>query len=79
MAEYPGPQLRQALAVAGVSVGCILDGIVIVYYSPAIPSLLAKDSSIQIDHHHASWIGESTVPSCYITRIVGHNLHINLV
>lgn len=57
MAEYPGPQLRQALAVAGMSVGCILDGIVIAYSSPAIPSLLAKDSSIQIDHHHASWIG----------------------
>jgi len=57
VAEYPGPHLRQTLAVAGMSVGCILDGIVIAYSSPAIPSLLAKDSSIEIDHHHASWIG----------------------
>ena len=70
MAEYPGPQLRQALAVAGVSVGCILDGIVIVYYSPAIPSLLANDSSILIDHHHASWIGEFLWP---LLLFVGHN------
>jgi len=52
----PGPRLRQTLAVAGMSVGCALDGIVIAYSSPAIPSLLAPDSSIQIDHHHASWI-----------------------
>jgi len=56
-ADYHGPQLRQTLAVAGMSVGCILDGIVIAYSSPAIPSLMANDSSIQIDHHHASWIG----------------------
>merc|ERR1711887_115487 len=55
--DYPGPHLRQGLAVAGMSVGCILDGIVIAYSSPAIPSLMATESSIQIDHHHASWIG----------------------
>jgi len=57
VAEYPGPRLRQLLAVAGMSVGCILDGMVIAYSSPAIPSLLAKDSTIEINHHHASWIG----------------------
>ena len=55
---YSRPLVRQALAVAGMSVGCILDGVVIAYSSPAIPSLLAKSSSIQIDHHQASWIGK---------------------
>ena len=34
--------VKQLLAVSGMSVGCLLDGIVIAYSSPAIPSLLAK-------------------------------------
>ena len=34
--------VKQLLAVSGMSVGCVLDGIVIAYSSPAIPSLLAK-------------------------------------
>lgn len=55
--DCPEPHLRQGLAVAGMSVGCVLDGIVIAYSSPAIPSLMATESTIQIDHHHASWIG----------------------
>ena len=50
-------QLPQVLAVAGISVGNILDGTVIAYSSPALPSLLADDSPLKIDHHHASWIG----------------------
>lgn len=53
----PSPSVRQAMAVAGLSVGCALDGMVIAYSSPAIPSLLEQDSDIQINHHHASWIG----------------------
>jgi hypothetical protein len=52
-----GGPVRQALAVAGMSFGCVLDGTVIAYSSPALPSLFKPDSSIQIDIHWASWIG----------------------
>ena len=37
-----GTNVKQLAAVSGMSVGCLLDGIVIAYSSPAIPSLLAK-------------------------------------
>jgi len=30
---------------------------VIAYSSPALPSLLAENSTVKINHHHASWIG----------------------
>ena len=50
--------VRQALAVAGMSFGCVLDGTVIAYSSPALPSLFKADSSIQINIHWASWIGK---------------------
>ena len=50
--------VRQALAVAGMSFGCVLDGTVIAYSSPALPSLFKPESAIQINVHWASWIGE---------------------
>ena len=37
-----GTNVKQLAAVSGMSVGCLLDGIVIAYSSPAIPSLLEK-------------------------------------
>jgi len=52
-----GSTLRQSLAVAGIAFGCVLDGMVIAYSSPALPSLLSENSTVKIDHHHASWIG----------------------
>ena len=54
--RVPLPALRQAMAVAGLSLGCTLDGMVIAYSSPAIPSLL-EDGDIEANYHHASWIG----------------------
>jgi hypothetical protein len=52
---------RQALAVAGMSFGCVLDGTVIAYSSPALPSLFKPDSTIQINVHWASWIGKTII------------------
>ena len=49
--------VKQGLAVAGMSFGCVLDGTVIAYSSPALPSLWKDSSNIQINIHHASWIG----------------------
>jgi len=49
--------VKQSLAVAGMSLGCVLDGTVIAYSSPALPSLQSPSSSIEINLHHGSWIG----------------------
>ena len=49
--------VKQGLAVAGMSLGCVLDGTVIAYSSPALPSLSKQSSTVQINLHHASWIG----------------------
>lgn len=46
-----GGGARQLAAVSGMSVGCLLDGIVIAYSSPAIPSLLAEVTSQTFDQH----------------------------
>ena len=56
--HQPETLVRQALAVAGMSFGCVLDGTVIAYSSPALPSLFKPESAIQINVHWASWIGE---------------------
>lgn len=49
-----GTNVRQLAAVSGMSVGCLLDGIVIAYSSPAIPSLLAK---VKLPSHSDWWQG----------------------
>ena len=56
LSSQPG-LLKQVFAVAGMAVGCILDGTVLAYSSPALPSLVKKSSSVQIDLHQASLIG----------------------
>ena len=58
--------VKQALAVAGMSLGCVLDGTVIAYSSPALPSLSKESSSVQINLHHASWIGQYTEYTSWI-------------
>lgn len=50
--------IRQLAAVSALSLGCLLDGVVLAYSSPALPSL-HKDTSIQLDEHHNSWIGSA--------------------
>ena len=57
LSSQPG-LLKQVFAVAGMAVGCILDGTVLAYSSPALPSLVKKSSSVQIDLHQASLIGK---------------------
>jgi len=52
------PTLRQLVAVSALSLGCVLDGIVLAYSSPAIPSL-EKDTSVELNEHHKSWIGSA--------------------
>merc|ERR1719270_10941 len=49
---------RQLLAVSALSLGCFLDGIVLAYSSPALPSI-DKDINIEITEHHKSWIGSA--------------------
>jgi len=53
--RFHSSKLRQLMAVAGISMGCVLDGVVIAYSSPAIPSLI--ESSMEVDSHEMSWIG----------------------
>jgi len=50
------PTIRQLSAVSALSLGCLLDGIVLAYSSPALPSL-ENDQSIDLNEHHKSWIG----------------------
>jgi len=56
LSSHPG-FVKQALAVAGMSLGCLLDGTVIAYSSPALPSLFKQNSPVHINLDHASWIG----------------------
>ena len=56
--------VKQVFAVAGMSVGCILDGTVLAYSSPALPSLVKKSSSVQINLHQASLIGKVYYNKC---------------
>jgi len=53
----PRGLVKQGVAVAGMSLGCVLDGTVLAYSSPALPSMFSSSSSIQINLHHGSWIG----------------------
>jgi len=62
---------KQTLAMSALALGCLLDGTVIAYSSPALPSLYKKSSSIKIDIHEASWIGSvhtlGAVIGCFIS------------
>ena len=56
-----------ATLVAGMSIGCILDGTVLAYSSPALPSLIKESSTLHIDIRQASLLGEQN--STYISFI----------
>jgi hypothetical protein len=48
---------RQLAVMVAMSFGCLLDGSVIAYACPALPSLQLPSSPVQIDHLALSWIG----------------------
>jgi hypothetical protein len=53
--------VRQLAVMLGMSVSCLLDGTVIAYTAPALPSLLLPASPVQIDAIALSWIGKETL------------------
>ena len=67
-----GGGARQLAAVSGMSVGCLLDGIVIAYSSPAIPSLLAEVTSYRADRLTSSATGLGISSQSSIGTSVSH-------
>ena len=57
--------VRQVAVMVGMSVSCLLDGTVIAYTAPAIPSLLHNSSAVQIDDLAVSWIGKPLKGQCH--------------
>ncbi len=56
--------VRQMAVMVAMSFGCLIDGTVMAYASPALPSLQLPTSAVQIDDLALSWIGEYTLPPC---------------
>ena len=48
----------QIFAVMGIAIGHILDGTVLAYPSPAIPSMFSENSTLKLQHEQLSFVSK---------------------